>query len=221
MVSFGTLLLVSTVIIITSFRRVPGIGMIAALVIIGITIWLRGDRLISLGFSPPENWGTTILWSFLLGIGIQFASTVILEPFSDKVTKSTTDHSAFESLRGNLLNFLLIVLTVWILVAFVEEVIFRGYMIGEIAELIGTSKIALAVNLVLSSILFGLAHWYQGKSGALSTGIIGAVLGILFIASSFNLCLPILTHGVIDTVGLFMIYIDADKVLKERVKLFG
>lgn len=221
MASLIILMVVAIVILMTSFKRVPGIGVIVALVIIGITVLLGGDGLIALGFFPPENWGTTVLWSLLLGIGIQLASTVILEPFSDKVTKSTTDHSAFESLRGSLLNFLLILLTVWLLVAFVEEIIFRGYMMGEIAELTGTSKAALAVNLLASSILFGLAHWYQGKSGALSTGIIGAVLGVLFIASGFNLWLPILTHGFIDTVGLFLIYVNADKTLKERVKLFG
>ena len=60
-----------------------------------------------------------------------------------------------------------VVATVWILVTFAEEIIFRGDMMGDIAELIGTSKIALAVNLILSSILFGLAHWYQGRSDAL------------------------------------------------------
>ncbi|MCI0608912.1 MAG: CPBP family intramembrane metalloprotease [Anaerolineae bacterium] len=221
MISLIILILVAAIITITSFRRVPGIGVIAALVIIGLLIWLRGDGLITLGFFPPENWGMTILSSFLLGIAIQFVSTLILEPFSDKVTNSTTDHSLFEGLRGNLKNFLFLLVTVWVLVAFLEEIIFRGYMMGDIAELIGTSKPALAVNLILSSTLFGLAHWYQGKSGALSTGIIGAVLGILFITSGFNLWLPILTHGFIDTVGLFLIYINADKFLKERVKMFS
>lgn len=221
MISSIILILVTIVILITSFRRVPGIGVIAALVIIGVTIWLRGDGLIGLGFFLPENWKSTILWSLLLGIAIQLVSTLILEPFSDKVTQSRTDHSAFEGLRGNLKNFLLVLVMVWVLVAFVEEIIFRGYMMGDIAELIGISKVALAVNLILSSFLFGLAHWYQGKSGALSTGIVGAVLGILFIASGFNLWLPILTHGFVDTVGLFLIYINADKFLKERVKLFG
>ena len=221
MILFAILILVATVIVITSFRRVPGIGVVAVLVIIGLLIWLRGDGLIGLGFFPPENWGLTILWSLLLGIAIQFGSTLILEPFSDKMTKSSTDHSLFEGLRGNLRNFLFLLVTVWILVAFIEEIIFRGYMMGDIAKLIGTSKPALAVNLLVSSALFGLAHWYQGKSGALSTGIIGAVLGILFIASGFNLWLPILTHGFIDTVGLFLIYIKADKFLKERVKIFA
>jgi membrane protease YdiL (CAAX protease family) len=221
MVSFGILTFVSAVIVVTSFRRLPGIGVIAALVIMGITIWLRGDGLLGLGFFPPENWGMTVLWSLLLGIAIQVASTLILEPFADKVTKSKTDHSAFEGLRGNLRNFLFVLLLVWILVAFVEEIIFRGFVMGEIAELIGTSQSALALNVSASSILFGLAHWYQGKSGALSTGIVGLLLGILFIASGFNLWLPILTHGFIDTVGLFLIYVNADKSLKERVNRFG
>jgi hypothetical protein len=221
MVSLTILVVVAVIILITSFRRLPGLGVIAALVIIGVTIWLRGDGLIGLGFFSPENWNTTVLWSLLLGIAIQLASTAILEPFSDKVTQSTTDHSAFEGLRGNLRNFLFVLLLVWILVAFMEEIIFRGYLMGEIAELIGKSDAALAVNVILSSILFGLAHWYQGKSGALSTGIMASILGILFIAGGFNLWLPILTHGFIDTVGLFLIYINADKILKERVRLFG
>ena len=221
MISLLILILVAAIILITSFRRVPGIGVVIALAIIGLLIWLRGDGLMGLGFFPPENWGMTILWSFLLGIAIQFVSTLLLEPFSDRVTNSTTDHSLFESLRGNLRNFLLLLVTVWVLVAFLEEIIFRGYMMGDIAELFGTSKPALAVNLTLTSILFGLAHWYQGKSGALSTGIIGAVLGILFITSGFNLWLPVLTHGFIDTIGLFLIYINADKFLKERVKIFA
>jgi membrane protease YdiL (CAAX protease family) len=108
-----------------------------------------------------------------------------------------------------------------VVVVFLEEIIFRGYMMGEIARLIGTSQLALAVNLMLSSVLFGLAHWYQGKSGALSTGIIGALLGMLFITSGFNLWLPILTHGFIDTIGLLLVYLNADRFLKDRGKIFG
>lgn len=221
MTSLGILILVSAIILITSFRRVPGIGVIVALVIIGVTVWLRDDGLLSLGFFPPEDWKTTLVWSLLLGVAIQFLSTLILEPLSDKLTKSTTDHSSFESLRGNFLYFLLILAGVWVVVVFLEEIIFRGYMMGEIAALIGKSKVALMINLIVSSILFGLAHWYQGKSGVLSTGIIGALLGILFIATGFNLWLPILTHGFIDTIGLFLIFVNADKFLKERVRLFG
>jgi len=220
MVSFGILLLVIVVILVTSFRRVPGIGVIAALALIGITMWLRGDGFIGLGFLPPENWTATILWSILLGVGIQFLSTLVLEPFSDRVTKSSTDHSAFDGLRGNLKNFMLMLAVVWIVVAFVEEIIFRGYMMGEIAALWGDSTPVTIASLTVTSVIFGLAHWYQSRSGALSTGIIGFILGILFVASGYNLWLPILTHGFIDTVGLFLIYANLDKSMQERIRLF-
>jgi len=221
MISLLILFVIAAVVIVTSFKRVPGIGATTALAVIGVVVWLRGDGLIELGLAAPENWGRTVIWALLFGIAIQFFSTTLLEPFSDKVTKSSTDHSLFENLRGNLKFFLFLLATVWVLVAFAEEVIFRGYIMGEIAALIGASKPALAINVILSSILFGLAHWYQGKSGALSTGIVGALLGVMFIASGFNLWLPILTHGFVDTVGLFLIYLNADKILKERVKIFG
>lgn len=221
MISSLILLVIAAVVVITSFKRVPEIGVFISLVIIGVMTWLRGDGLTGLGLAAPEDWGRTFMWSFLFGIAIQFFSTLIIEPFSDKVTKSSTDHSIFETLRGNIKYFLIILVSVWVLVALIEEIIFRGYIMGEIATLIGTSKPALAINVILSSILFGLAHWYQGKSGALSTGIVGALLGIMFIASGFNLWLPILTHGFIDTVGLFLIYLNVDKVLKERAKIFG
>lgn len=220
MVSLGILSLVTVLILTTSLTGRRDIGAIGALLIIGVTVWLRGDGLAGLGFFPPEDWRMTILWSFLLGTAIQFASTILFEPLSDKITGSATDHSAFDQLRGNLAYFLLILVGVWVVVVFLEETIFRGYIMGEIARLMGTSRVALAVSLIWSSVLFGLAHWYQGKSGALSTGIIGVLLGILFITGGFNLWLPILTHGFIDTVGLFLVYLNADKFLKERVKIF-
>jgi uncharacterized protein len=220
MVSFGILFIVTAVILVTSFRRTPGIGVIAALLIIAVTIWLRGDGLAGLGFLPPPNWVSTISWSIFLGIAIQLLSTLVIEPFSDKLTKSETDHSMFDGLRGNLKSFLLMLAVVWVVVAFAEEVIFRGYMLGEIAALWGDSKAVTAVGLLATSVIFGLAHWYQSRSGALSTGIVGFMLGLIFIFAGYNLWLPILTHGFIDTVGLFLIYANLDKTLQERIRLF-
>ena len=220
MLSLGILLLVIAVILITSFRRAPGIGVMVALVIIGFTIWFNGDGLVRLGFFSPPNWASTIVWSIFFGLLIQILSTLVLEPFSDKVTKNTTDHSAFEGLRGSLKSFLLMLVVVWIVAAFVEEIIFRGYMMGTITVLLGDSKSVTAISLIGTSVIFGLTHWYQSKSGALSTGVIGFVLGILFVASGYNLWLPILTHGFIDTFGLFLIYTNLDKALQERVQIF-
>jgi membrane protease YdiL (CAAX protease family) len=55
-----------------------------------------------------------------------------------------------------------------------EEFVYRGFAISAF------SKVGLPLWLVviISSILFGLAHAYQGRAGILSTGIFGVLLAI-------------------------------------------
>ena len=51
--------------------------------------------------------------------------------------------------------------------------------------------------LVLSSVFFGLGHSYQGKSGAVRTGLVGLVFAILYVVSG-SIWLPIIGHAVFD-----------------------
>jgi uncharacterized protein len=74
------------------------------------------------------------------------------------------------------------------------------------------------INLAFGSVLFGIAHWYQGKSGALSTGLIGLLIGVIFVVGGYNLWLPILIHGFIDTFGLVLVYLNADRYLSDRMR---
>ena len=45
--------------------------------------------------------------------------------------------------------------------------------------------------------LFGLAHWYQGRLGMLATGVLGAVLTQLYLTTG-SLLLPMVLHVLID-----------------------
>jgi membrane protease YdiL (CAAX protease family) len=53
------------------------------------------------------------------------------------------------------------------------------------------------VGLIVSSICFGFAHAYQGCAGILSTGILGIVFGLVFIASG-SLLPGQIHHTIID-----------------------
>jgi CAAX protease family protein len=55
-----------------------------------------------------------------------------------------------------------------------EEFIYRGFAIGALSK----SGLPLWLVVIFSSILFGLAHAYQGRSGIVSTGIFGVLLAI-------------------------------------------
>jgi membrane protease YdiL (CAAX protease family) len=60
-----------------------------------------------------------------------------------------------------------------------EEFLYRGWLLNIIAAATGSPWVAL----ILSSILFGFAHFYQGPHGMLGAGVLGIVFGTLFIVS--------------------------------------
>ena len=55
----------------------------------------------------------------------------------------------------------------------------------------------LTLALLISSVIFGFNHLYQGAGGVAGTAIAGFLFGLLFLLTG-NLVLPILFHGVID-----------------------
>ena len=55
-----------------------------------------------------------------------------------------------------------------------EEFIYRGFAIAALSK----AGLPLWLVVILSSLLFGLAHAYQGRSGIVSTGIFGVLLAI-------------------------------------------
>ena len=55
-----------------------------------------------------------------------------------------------------------------------EEFVYRGFAIAAISK----AGVPLPLVVILSSVLFGLAHAYQGRGGMISTGIFGVLLAI-------------------------------------------
>jgi uncharacterized protein len=216
--SISMILFISLIIVLTSAKRSPGIGILFVIFMIAFVTWARGEGLASLGLTRPESWTMTVVWSLILGILLALASTILIEPLADRLTGSEHDHSLFDGIRGNFKALMKLLVVVWLLVVFLEEAIFRGFLMTELAQLLGTGALETGFNLMFNSILFGVAHWYQGKSGTLSTGIMGLFLGFMFIASGYNLWLPILAHGFIDTVGLWLVYSGHDRRLKMWVE---
>ena len=211
------ILVVSILLIYTGLKKQPGLGIIGAVIIIVLHLMIRDVSLAEIGFQFPENWLMTIGFGLGLGLIIQLLSVVLIEPLSEKITRSKHDHSVIGSVKGNWKAFLQWMIMVWILVAVIEEGIYRGYLMTEIRNLLGVGILALTINLVFSSLVFGLSHGYQGTSGMLSTGIVGAILGIVFILSDFNLWLVIFTHGFIDTIGIGLIAVGGDEYVQKKI----
>jgi membrane protease YdiL (CAAX protease family) len=76
-----------------------------------------------------------------------------------------------------------------------EELIYRGFLVRYLAA--GPWGLSAAAALAVSSVAFGVAHAGQGVRGMLLTGVLGLLLGGLYLASG-SLLLPILLHTLID-----------------------
>jgi hypothetical protein len=208
------ILIITAALILSGVKKQPGLGFLVALPLVGLVLWQRGDGLAALGLRPPESWLRTLGWALLFGILLQGFSLMILEPLVERITRTPFDYRLLDDVRGNWKVFLQWMVVVWIFVALLEEVLFRGFLLGEFTRVLGTGLPGLTLSGLLSSVIFGFSHWYQGPSGAISTGVIGMLLAVIFIGSDFNLWLPIFTHGVIDTVGIALIALEKEHMFR-------
>lgn len=77
-----------------------------------------------------------------------------------------------------------------------EEFLYRGFAMAALAH----AGLSAWLVILISSILFGLAHSYQGRGGIVMTFIVGLVLGASRLA--YNSLVPaVFWHSAIDTVA--------------------
>src|SRR6202034_345393 len=71
----------------------------------------------------------------------------------------------------------------WVLVSIsagvCEEILYRGCLLS----LFGAALGSVCFGLLISSILFGFAHAYQGRTAILGTGVASAIFGIVYVVS--------------------------------------
>ena len=75
-----------------------------------------------------------------------------------------------------------------------EEVFFRGFATAYLMSLLGAPFWVAAIG---SSILFGLAHMYQGPKGILKTGTVGLIMALLY-GLTGSLWAPMIAHAAMD-----------------------
>ncbi len=83
-----------------------------------------------------------------------------------------------------------------------EEIIYRGFLIHYLMS--APAKLNVTLAIAVASLIFGIAHIYQGAGGAIGSTILGIVFAVLFVMTG-NLALPIFLHALIDVRVLWLI----------------
>ena len=151
----------------------------------------------------------TIVYGILLGIFLWFVFDVVFKVLVESLFSIETDYSRFENLRNNIKPTLQLLLSIWVSAALCEEIIFRGFLLEKVKWISKNNWVAI----VVSALLFGSIHIYQGPSGIIITTLSGIILGAIYVKSNFNLFLLFIIHGIADSIFFINIYTGWDKYL--------
>jgi membrane protease YdiL (CAAX protease family) len=160
----------------------------------GAAIWMHyGRTWTSFGFVVPEGWRLWASVGLVLLLTAYFVSAAA-SLIRDAGVRENARRQMGEipdimpHTRGELRGFIGVSITA----GFCEEFLFRGYFIWVLAPWLGWWGAA-----ALSLLIFALGHAYQGWSGVLRTGIVGALF-TLTVAIFDSLWPAIVLHAIVD-----------------------
>ncbi len=214
----GTLYLIKTMLLsVDSLWTAAGpVSLLASLAVVALCLKRGKERWSSIGLKRPNSIARTLLWTlivFVVTMGLGF----VVEAAVSAVTGNASTPSPgvgeryedrFAHLPGNFPAYLQWLAIAWIVGGFTEELLFRGFLISRFERLLARIPFAIVLAVLFQAVLFGHQHfYYQGLAGALATGLIAVVSGVIYVLLRRNIWPLILSHGLANTLGFTLIYL--------------
>lgn len=143
---------------------------------------------------------------FTLALGAFILASVLMSTING--IPESPDHSVYNFLSGNLGMLVLSLAGVYIVSSFGEEVIYRAFLINRISELGSNNKTTRILAVVISSIIFGLAHYSWGSMGIIQTTFMGLALGGSYLYLKRKIWVLIIAHAYMDTILMVQLYLS-------------
>lgn len=175
-------------------------------------VWhVLGRSFSELGLAPSLGaWDLAGFGAIALVVLILFVQLFRLKSLTPeglaRTTKTLESMKVTPSTRDELGVFMLVAITagIW------EELLYRGFLIWFLVPLAGAGG-----AVVLSSLVFGIGHVYQGPAGVVRTGFIGLGFAILYVLSG-TLWWLMAAHAMVDIYGGFAAYRVKQLATRER-----
>jgi len=189
------------------------LGMILLTPIIGsilvlVWAWLARVPFSELGFVRPPSWLRSTLYGIALGVGLKLLMKVLVLP----LLGAEAVNQAFHYVQGNLPAALALA-GYGLVAALTEETFFRGYLFERVGAWLGKERLGATVAVVLSSALFGILHFQQGRLGITNATIVGVVSGVIYLANKRRLYLLMVLHASFDIASFVIIYLGLEQKL--------
>ena len=164
---------------------------------LGLSLRFTGWKPVAIGFAKSLAVLVIALAGFLFGSMVMANITGIPEQ---------ADTSGYSYMKGNLPMLLVSLAVIYVVSSLGEEVVYRGFLINRLEELFGGGRKATWVAVVLSSLIFGLAHFGWGIVGVVQTTFMGFALAVSYLLFRRNLWILVAAHAYMDTALIVPMY---------------
>jgi len=185
---------------------------IVMLILVFTGVKLRGESLSQFGLSVKRFNLKFALKTFLqsivvfvLALGGFILASIIMANITG--IPETSDMSAYNYISGNFGMLLLSLVGVYIVSSFGEEIVYRAFLINRISDLGPKTKTTRILAVLISSIIFGLAHYSWGPMGIIQTTFMGLALGYSYIYLKRRIWVLIIAHAYMDTILMVQMYL--------------
>ncbi|HKK14100.1 MAG TPA: type II CAAX endopeptidase family protein [Gammaproteobacteria bacterium] len=183
-----------------SFSLVAGSSLLTDLALLSLVlyfVWSSGEGVRAVGWVPRG-----LVREMAVGAGLFvpffFGVSVVADLLQHAGLKVPSSLPEFLMPQGGMQVALALVFLVVVAVA--EETLFRGYLILRLSAVTGSETAAV----VLSSILFGIGHGYEGSGGLVTVGLMGAVFAMIYLWRR-SLVAPMTMHFLQDFVSIMLV----------------
>jgi membrane protease YdiL (CAAX protease family) len=192
---------------------VVSLGMILLTPIIGsilVLIWARVARVpfSEIGFVRPPSWLRSVVYGVLLGVGLKLVMKALVLP----ALGVEAVNQQFHFVQGNP-QAALGLAAYGLVAAFTEETFFRGYLFERIGARLGKEWLGATAAVLISSAVFGILHFQQGRLGITNATIVGLVSGGVYLANKRRLFLLMVAHATFDIASFVIIYLGLEQTL--------
>ena len=175
-------------------------------VLVLVWVWLSRTPWHAIGFVRPKSW----IGSLAIGIAFGCVFKLLMKAIVMPLLGANPINQAYHYLAGNTAALPGMILTFIIVAGFGEETVYRGWMFERLRKLWGTAVWARTLMVLLTSVVFGLAHYsVQGRAGAEQAVITGLVFGTIF-AVTHRIFMVMVAHAAFDLMALAIIYWDIE-----------
>jgi membrane protease YdiL (CAAX protease family) len=155
-----------------------------------------------IGYVRPRSWISSLAVGLAFGIAFKLLMKILVMP----LLGAPPINPAYHYLAGNRAALPEALFAMIVRAGFGEETVFRGFLFERLGKLFGSGAWARTWTVLLTSGLFGLAHYFdQGLAGVEQATIVGLVLGTIM-ALTGRIWTLIFAHAAFDLTALAIIY---------------